>query len=58
MAAPPGRAALTSRELEDRAREWQPWRGYAVMHLWRAAAEAGRRVNNVRNQRARAGARA
>jgi AraC family transcriptional regulator of adaptative response / DNA-3-methyladenine glycosylase II len=58
MAAPPGRAALTSRELEDRAREWQPWRGYAVMHLWRAADEAGRRVNNVRNQRARAGARA
>jgi AraC family transcriptional regulator of adaptative response / DNA-3-methyladenine glycosylase II len=56
MAAPPGRAALTSRELEDRAREWQPWRGYAVMHLWRAAAEAGR--HNVRNQRARAGARA
>jgi AraC family transcriptional regulator of adaptative response / DNA-3-methyladenine glycosylase II len=58
MAAPPGRAALTSRELEERAREWQPWRGYAVMHLWRAAAEAGRRVNNVRNQRARAGTRA
>jgi AraC family transcriptional regulator of adaptative response / DNA-3-methyladenine glycosylase II len=26
------------RELEERARAWRPWRGYAVMHLWRAAA--------------------
>jgi AraC family transcriptional regulator of adaptative response / DNA-3-methyladenine glycosylase II len=29
---------LSTRELEARAREWQPWRGYAVMHLWHAAA--------------------
>jgi AraC family transcriptional regulator, regulatory protein of adaptative response / DNA-3-methyladenine glycosylase II len=29
---------LSVRELEERARAWQPWRGYAVMHLWRAAA--------------------
>ena len=58
MAAPPGRTSLSSRELEERAREWQPWRGYAVMHLWRAAAETGRRVNDVRNQRARADTRA
>jgi len=31
---------LSARELEERARAWQPWRGYAVMHLWRAAAAA------------------
>jgi AraC family transcriptional regulator, regulatory protein of adaptative response / DNA-3-methyladenine glycosylase II len=29
---------LSVRELEERARAWRPWRGYAVMHLWRAAA--------------------
>lgn len=29
---------LTVQELEERARFWQPWRGYAVMHLWRTAA--------------------
>ncbi|MBV8877563.1 MAG: DNA-3-methyladenine glycosylase 2 family protein, partial [Gammaproteobacteria bacterium] len=29
------------RELEERARAWQPWRGYAVIHLWRAAARMG-----------------
>ena len=29
---------LTVQELEERARSWQPWRGYAVMHLWRTAA--------------------
>ena len=28
---------LSVRELEDRARAWRPWRGYAVMHLWLAA---------------------
>jgi AraC family transcriptional regulator of adaptative response / DNA-3-methyladenine glycosylase II len=42
MAAPAQRL-LSVRELEERARAWQPWRGYAVMHLWRAAsAEAVR----------------
>ncbi len=35
---------LSARELEERAHAWQPWRGYAVMHLWQAAAasQAGR----------------
>jgi hypothetical protein len=34
---------LSARELENRARAWQPWRGYAVMHLWlAAAADAGK----------------
>ena len=37
MAAPAERL-LSVRELEARAREWRPWRSYAVMHLWRAAA--------------------
>ena len=38
MAAPGGRL-LSVRELEVRARDWQPWRGYAVIHLWHAAGE-------------------
>lgn len=29
---------LTVRELDRRAEAWRPWRGYAVMHLWHAAA--------------------
>jgi AraC family transcriptional regulator, regulatory protein of adaptative response / DNA-3-methyladenine glycosylase II len=35
-----GQAArlLSARELEERGRAWRPWRGYAVMHLWQAAA--------------------
>jgi len=35
-----GQAAqlLSVRELEERGRAWRPWRGYAVMHLWEAAA--------------------
>ena len=45
MAAPTQRL-LSAGELEERARAWQPWRGYAVMHLWRAAAAA--RVVNPR----------
>ena len=54
MAATADATALTSRELEVRARQWQPWRGYAVMHLWCAAAEAGDSINRVENRRARA----
>jgi 3-methyladenine DNA glycosylase/8-oxoguanine DNA glycosylase len=42
--------ALGARELETRARAWQPWRSYAVMHLWRAAADAGSRARHVRNK--------
>jgi AraC family transcriptional regulator of adaptative response / DNA-3-methyladenine glycosylase II len=38
--AGPGQRLLSARELEERAAAWQPWRGYAVMHLWRAAAAA------------------
>jgi AraC family transcriptional regulator, regulatory protein of adaptative response / DNA-3-methyladenine glycosylase II len=30
---------LTTKELEQRAEAWRPWRGYAVMHLWCAASK-------------------
>jgi AraC family transcriptional regulator of adaptative response / DNA-3-methyladenine glycosylase II len=32
------RAPLSATELQARAEAWRPWRGYAAMHLWRAAA--------------------
>jgi len=41
-------AMLSATALELRARRWRPWRGYAVMHLWRAAAAAA--LNSVRKQ--------
>ena len=34
-----GDAPLTARALEARAEKWRPWRGYAVLHLWAAAAD-------------------
>jgi len=49
MVAEGGRP-LSVRELDARARGWQPWRGYAVMHLWRAAATRATRGARVRNQ--------
>ncbi|MGH9161669.1 MAG: AlkA N-terminal domain-containing protein [Vicinamibacteraceae bacterium] len=36
MAGPDG-TPLSSRELEERAEAWRPWRGYAALHLWCAA---------------------
>ncbi len=41
-----GDGPLTARALEARAEKWRPWRGYAVLHLWAAAAEA--RVRRTR----------
>lgn len=35
-----GASPLMTRELEQRAEAWRPWRSYAVMHLWRAAGDA------------------
>jgi AraC family transcriptional regulator of adaptative response / DNA-3-methyladenine glycosylase II len=29
-------APLTPRQIEARSAAWRPWRGYAVMHLWRS----------------------
>ena len=34
-----GGAPFSTRQLEMHAESWRPWRSYAVMHLWRAAAE-------------------
>lgn len=42
-------SALSERQLRERAQAWQPWRAYAAIHLWHAAAQAEPR------QRARAG---
>jgi len=33
-------AVGSAREAEARASAWQPWRGYAAMHLWRMAGSA------------------
>jgi AraC family transcriptional regulator, regulatory protein of adaptative response / DNA-3-methyladenine glycosylase II len=54
MAARSG-SLLSVRELESRARDWRPWRGYAVIHLWCAAAGRLMRSGHVR---ARSAARA
>ena len=32
------RKPLTVRELDARMEAWRPWRGYALIHLWQAAA--------------------
>jgi AraC family transcriptional regulator of adaptative response / DNA-3-methyladenine glycosylase II len=37
--ASPNRTLLTPRALDDRAERWRPWRGYATLHLWRAAGD-------------------
>jgi AraC family transcriptional regulator of adaptative response / DNA-3-methyladenine glycosylase II len=47
---------LSARALEARAEAWRPWRGYAVLHLWRAASDAVRprkRADRVRKRPAR-----
>lgn len=35
---------LSPARLRERAEAWRPWRAYAAMYLWRAAAEDGRRA--------------
>jgi AraC family transcriptional regulator, regulatory protein of adaptative response / DNA-3-methyladenine glycosylase II len=47
-----GAEALSTRALEARAESWRPWRGYAVLHLWRAASDAAaaRQTVDVRRQ--------
>lgn len=54
MAAPPGAPILSAHELEARARRWRPWRGYATIHLWHAAADLEARA--ARSAPARAAA--
>jgi AraC family transcriptional regulator of adaptative response / DNA-3-methyladenine glycosylase II len=38
-ALPADGARLTAKALSAHAEAWRPWRGYAVIHLWRDAAE-------------------
>jgi AraC family transcriptional regulator of adaptative response / DNA-3-methyladenine glycosylase II len=40
-----GRKPLAARALELLAETWRPWRGYAAMHLWHAAADRSRTPN-------------
>ena len=35
---PTGDDRLTAKALRAHAEAWRPWRGYAAIHLWRAAA--------------------
>jgi len=42
MAAGPDCPPLSVRAMEQRAKSWRPWRGYAAMYLWRAAADQAR----------------
>ncbi|MGH8496813.1 MAG: AlkA N-terminal domain-containing protein [Gammaproteobacteria bacterium] len=51
-----GNVPLTSRALEARAETWRPWRGYAALHLWRAAGCAvdEKRIDRVRKWPVRA----
>ncbi len=37
-----GSVPMSERALAARAEAWRPWRAYAVLHLWRAAADAER----------------
>ena len=43
----------SSRELEERAESWRPWRAYAAMYLWSAGASNGAResksLSRIRN---------
>ncbi len=39
--------AADADELRRRARRWRPWRSYAGMHLWRAAAIRSRRTERT-----------
>ena len=39
-AAAEGGPPITARALAARAEAWRPWRGYAVFHLWNAAASS------------------
>jgi AraC family transcriptional regulator of adaptative response / DNA-3-methyladenine glycosylase II len=46
-----GGAPLTPRALDARAEAWRPWRGYAVVHLWRAAGDAAKPAAQPRGGR-------
>ncbi|MEP6995267.1 MAG: AlkA N-terminal domain-containing protein, partial [Acidobacteriota bacterium] len=42
--------ALPVRELQARSEAWRPWRAYAAIHLWRAAAEMASEVDDSRER--------
>jgi hypothetical protein len=54
--AAPDTAPLSTRALEERAEAWRPWRGYAVLHLWRAAGDVAPPRPRTRRRRLRSGA--
>jgi len=37
----------TSRDLEQRAETWRPWRAYAAMYLWRIGSQCVPRENKL-----------
>jgi AraC family transcriptional regulator of adaptative response / DNA-3-methyladenine glycosylase II len=43
----------TSRELENRAESWRPWRAYAAMYLWRIASQRLPRENKSPSRKTR-----
>ena len=45
---------LTAHQLRARAEAWRPWRGYAVIHLWREAAASASAPVSDRNSNAEA----
>ena len=51
---------LTAAALRKRAEQWRPWRAYAALYLWRAAADQAREgdASAVRNSRTSRPARA
>jgi len=50
-----GGPPLTPCALEARAEAWRPWRGYAVLHLWRAAGDPQQERDVAGNPRQVAG---
>jgi AraC family transcriptional regulator, regulatory protein of adaptative response / DNA-3-methyladenine glycosylase II len=58
QALPGDGSRLTARALRECAQAWRPWRGYAVVHLWRAAMAAAPAARDRRERstpRTRAG---
>jgi 3-methyladenine DNA glycosylase/8-oxoguanine DNA glycosylase len=41
----------SSRELENRAEAWRPWRAYAAMYLWKIFGESKVRVEKISSNR-------
>jgi AraC family transcriptional regulator, regulatory protein of adaptative response / DNA-3-methyladenine glycosylase II len=48
-------ALESSRELENRAQAWRPWRAYAAMYLWKIFGESKVRENKAPSKNTKAG---